>query len=80
MKTTITCSSTVSIVAADEIASLSSSSPPLGWARTAGGPAAGTLQAVRHNTGCSAKQSTVRAGGGAEGKRVLSSFATQADS
>ena len=39
----------MSIVAADEIASLSSSSPPLGWARTAGGPAAGTLQAVRRS-------------------------------
>ena len=39
-----------------------------------------TIQAVRHSIGCPAKQSTVRAGGGAEGKRVLSSFATQADS
>ena len=45
----------MSIVAADEIASLSSSSSPLGWARTAGGPAAATIQAVRHNTGCPAQ-------------------------
>ena len=33
-----------------------------------------TIQAVRHSIGCPAKQSTVRAGGGAEGKCVLSSF------
>ena len=64
----------MSIVAADEIASSSSSSPPLGWARTAGGTAAATIQAVRHSTGCPAKQSTVRAGGGAEGKCAYTAY------
>ena len=33
-----------------------------------------TIQAVRHSTGCPAKQSTVRAGGGAEGKCVVGGF------